>query len=106
MQNNDKRRRLHADTRRQALLDVALLIAQERGLHKLTRVSVAEKGDVSDALVGHYFGSSEGLIDTVVEYAEEVGNMRVLGQALATGHPVARALDPHRKDAIRAQVGV
>ncbi len=60
---------------RQRILEAAADLYRERGVAATTVQAVAERADVSRGTIVHHFGSSDGLLGTVID--EVVGLIRV-----------------------------
>jgi AcrR family transcriptional regulator len=85
-----------------AILEAALKLALEHGLHRVTRDMVAAEARVCGALVNRYWNTHAKLMDQVVTTAVEREVLPVIAQALAVRHPNARAAPAALKaDAVR-----
>lgn len=63
-------RRTHG-TGREAILEASVLVVAELGLRGLTFRAVAQRANVNNSLIAHYFGSRENLILAALEWAVE-----------------------------------
>jgi AcrR family transcriptional regulator len=108
------RRRHDAAASRQALLEAAAVLFDERGYDAATVRDIAERAGVDAALIARYFGSKEGLyIAAVSQQGRPVlptdmhallEALLVRSQAQGTG-PVMRAMvGPSLSDAMREQI--
>lgn len=77
--------------RGQEILEAGVLLAQEIGLHGITRDGVAERARVSTALVNRYWGTIAQLKDKIVATAVERELLDILAQAILDKHPAALA---------------
>jgi len=82
---HSKRKRLTPAERENQILREAYGQAEEKGLTKFTRVSVAEACGVTDGLVSRYFGTLRGLQEAVVVEARARDNARLIADAVANG---------------------
>jgi AcrR family transcriptional regulator len=112
-------RRPHdAQASREALLDAARALFDERGYDRATTREIGERAAVDPALIARYFGSKEGLyLATIAEgpigastlqldYDPRALVAQLLEQWDARGHsPISRALvSPTLTDEVREQV--
>ena len=75
--------------RAQEILEAAVALATDLGLHNVTRDGVAERARVSTALVNRYWGTIAALLDQVVATAVERELLPILAQAILDKHPLA-----------------
>lgn len=91
---------------KEAILSAAMQLANLKGYKRITRAEIAAKADVAPGLVSYHFKDMKGMRDAMVERAVQSENLKVLGQALADAHPVARkAPETLRKAAVLKMVG-
>ncbi len=93
-----------ADERHRKILDAALALAVSRGWPKFTRRDVADLAGVATGNINHAFGTMDALRDAVVAAAIDAKVLTVVGQALAAGHPAAKAAPPDVRTAALASL--
>ena len=71
------------------ILEAAVALALEQGLHKVTRDAVAERARVSGALVNRYWGTLGALMDRVVAEGIAREHLAIVAQAILDKHPRA-----------------
>jgi AcrR family transcriptional regulator len=81
---------LRAPQRREQLLACAIHCAADGRLYKMTLDDVADRADVSRALIIHYFRSMQGLRDAVVRKAIRDTNLPLLAQAVVSRDPLIK----------------
>jgi len=87
------RRRLDPIERRLQILEGFIKIAETSGYKSVTREQVAEKLDISPALVTRYFNDNMlKLREAALSHAGHSGKYEILQQALLLRDPVATAL--------------
>ena len=82
--------RVPAELRRENILSIAVEMARERGYHKITRDTVAEKAGVSCGLVTKYFGTMNQLRVDVMRRAIKQSIPEIVAQGLANGDSRAK----------------
>lgn len=75
--------------RKANLLKAGLLAAEEIGYNKVTRITVAERANVSESLVQFYFRDMDELREALIVSAVDSHNLPVLAQAIGALHPTA-----------------
>lgn len=75
--------------RHEQLLKIGLLAAENLGYKHVSRAKVARISGVSTTLVNYHFNTAQDWIDELVGAAVHCGNLKVMAQALGTGHPLA-----------------
>lgn len=112
---DDKPRRTHdAAASRQALLDAATVLFEERGYEAATVREIGERAAVDPALIARYFGGKEGLYLAVMAGTPgpgSGGDAHAFAQRIVTRHetqgagPIGRAMvSATLSDAMRDQV--
>jgi AcrR family transcriptional regulator len=71
------------ETQKPAILDAAVSIARDKGLHNFSRVHVAKKAKVAEATVSHHFGTMPELRTAIVKAAVEREILSILADARA-----------------------
>jgi AcrR family transcriptional regulator len=108
-----RRRRHDARASRQALLDAAGALFDERGYDAATTRDIGERARVDAALIARYFGSKEGLYLATLEQGQApmpTDPMQVLGSMLSRSEqrgsgPIPLAMvSPTLTDGMREQV--
>ena len=75
-------KRYTKDERRAKILDAAMLVARYGNMYTMTLREVAEKADVTHALISHYFGSIGGLRTAVLSAALVTEDATIVMQAI------------------------
>lgn len=75
-------KRYTKDERRAKILDAAILVARYSSMYTMTLREVAEKADVTHALISHYFGSIDGLRNAVLSAALADEDATIVMQAI------------------------
>lgn len=95
----NSRNRLTPDDRKNALLKIAVKLAEKRnGLATLQRAHVAEKAGCSAGLITHYFGGMDGLRDEIIRRGVVDENLGIIRQAIVAEHAAVRRIDASLKD--------
>lgn len=68
--------RLHAEERRQQLLETALDFFSRRGFNGTTTKEIAEAAGVTEAIVFRHFPSKQALYQAVLDYRQESADMQ------------------------------
>lgn len=71
------------------VLEHAIAVAEQHGLHGMTRERVSLAAGVSSGTVSNRFGGMQGLLDEVVQAALARGLRVLICQAVAMRHPIA-----------------
>lgn len=72
------------------ILSAAMQVANLQRYNKVSREDIAKRAGVAESLVSYYFKSMKKLRDAMVERAVETDNLKLIGQALADKHPIAK----------------
>ncbi len=86
------------------VLDAAVTVASDAGVHALTRVVVAGQAGVSEATVSNALGTMAQVREAVMREAIRRPVLNVLAQGLALGDPIARDAPDDLKQAALATV--
>lgn len=86
------------DDRNRRILGAAVELAAAGSYQHITREQVAERAGVATGSVNNAYGTMAALRDAVVAEAVAAEHLGIVGQALAAGHPAARAAPPGLKD--------
>ncbi len=87
--------------RRQAIIDAATSVLADHGIVEFTFNKVADRADVSAALIVHYFGSKEALLEAIFRSVARELNGTVLARLRQASGPRARIealVDAHLGD--------
>jgi AcrR family transcriptional regulator len=76
------------------VLAAALSLARVEGYQWITREGVAAQAGVSDGTVSNAFGTMRDLKRAVVTEAVRLGDLTIIGQAVASGSPLVDGVDP------------
>jgi len=96
----------HSAARKTLLIRAALALAKAHGYKCVTREQIAQKCDVSPALVSYHMGTMTEMRRTLIRHAISEKVLRVIGQAVAAGDPEARRVPVElRKEALQALAG-
>jgi len=79
------KKRLSKDIRKDHILRTALVAAKERGYTSITRTILAEKSNVSQGLITHYFGTMEQLKRAIMRAAVAHEIPEIIAQGLSMG---------------------
>ena len=79
------------------ILKAAVSIAKTRGLHKVTRDTVAKKAGVAAGTVNGNFGTMAQLKHCVMRYAVANEILRIIAIGLTIKHPLAMSADDELK---------
>lgn len=90
-------KRTDPDLRRAQFLQAGMKVAAREGFNAFTVTSVGREVNCSRQLVNRYFKDRDGLKKAVVLHALKVGDQRVIGQAVLSGHPAVRRLSEQEK---------
>lgn len=93
--------RIPTEDRKIQLLDGALKACTKGGYSVATRDELAAGSGVTGALMTRYFGSVDGLKDALVARAVEVGNIKIIAEALVHKHKATRKLSPGAKSQVQ-----
>jgi Uncharacterized protein conserved in bacteria len=69
---------------KKAILAAAVSLARRNGLHKFSRIEVAELAEVGESTVSYHFGKMPALRTAVVKYAVENEILSILADARAS----------------------
>ena len=83
-------RRREPEDRRVQLLQAALAALAETGIEQFTMAEVARRADVSPALVVHYFGDRDALIEATFRQLVERATTRPMNALASGGDPADR----------------
>ena len=83
-------RRVNPKLRKEQLVNAAVLIACERGLHGITRELIAKRAGVVNSLVSSYLGPTAGIQDLIMEEAIKREIPKLVAEGIATGNEQAR----------------
>lgn len=86
--------RLKPKERRKQILDVAVQLAQEKGFESLTRAAIADKAQVTHALITHYYNTMPQLKRDVMRAAVRQEILEIIAYGLATSNPHAAKASP------------
>lgn len=81
------KKRLKPDDRKAQIIAIAMEEAERLGIHNVNRARICERLNISRALVNCYMGGMDDLQDAMAQEALASGNIPVLAQLLALGHP-------------------
>lgn len=91
------------DARRASIMAAAIALAERDGWPSLTRDGVAAEAGIAVGSINHEFGTMDALRDAVMLDAVTNRKLDIVGQGIARGHPMARAVpDEMREAALRA----
>lgn len=91
---------------KEIILSAAMQLANLKGYKRVTRADIAKRAKIATGSVSYHFKSMDKLRDAMVVRAVEAKNLKVLGQALANSHPLAKkAPEALRKAAVLAFIG-
>lgn len=79
------------------ILEVAIELARELSYQKITREAIAERLNISTALITYYFGTVEGLKDAVMKKAVDDELLDIICQGLASHNKIAKDCAPQLK---------
>lgn len=80
--------------RAQLVLSAAITLARTDGYQWITRDGVAEAAGVSPGTVSNAYGTMLDLKRAVVTEAVRLGDLMIIGQAVASGSPLVEGVDP------------
>lgn len=86
-------KRLSPAVRQAGILNVALMLAEQRGYTAITRDEVAEAVGVRGPLLHYYFGTMKQFRRELMRWAILTRNLRVVAQGLAVDDPQAVQAD-------------
>lgn len=93
-------------SKREHILETAISIAQRGGLTALNRDELARRADVPNGSINHYFETMDHLRSIVIRAAIDRRILRIVGEAVAARHPLAkRANRALREAALASLVG-
>lgn len=98
------RRRYPPEVRREMLLDVGLELAETHNYTNVSAQMVAEKADVTRALVSRYFGTMVQFRRALMRRAVDTERLRVVAQGLACGDAHAVKADDSLKSRALAAI--
>lgn len=82
-------------------------VANLKGYKRVTRADIADRAGIATGSVSYHYGNMKKLRDAMVTRAVEAENLKVLGQALADGHSIAKkAPETLRRRAVAQLAGV
>lgn len=76
--------------RRRKLIAAGVAEAAAVGFVNMTRNGIAARAGLANGSVNHEFGSMDGLREAVMREAVTSGQVAIVAQGLACGHPVAK----------------
>lgn len=79
------KKRLSKDVRKDHILRVALVLSKEHGYTSVTRTLLAERANVSQGLITHYYGTMEQLKRAVIRAAISHEILEIIAQGLCMG---------------------
>lgn len=88
-----KFQRLGEEVRRGQIIAALVDVAERTDYRLVTREQVAEAAGCTAPLVSTYLGTLPEIREFAVQYGIDVGNLKIIGQAMAARHPLARRLD-------------
>ena len=98
--------RLAPETRKQQILDAALIVAQERGYHAASRRIVAEAAGCAPALIQHHFSTMTQFKRALMRRAVASRCLPVIAQGLACRDSEAlKAPDDVKRAALEGLTG-
>ena len=77
-------------SKREHILQTAVSIARASGLTALTRDLLARTANVPNGSINHYFETMDHLRALVIRHAIDNRILRIVGEAVAARHPLAR----------------
>ncbi len=90
------------------ILGAAVSLARKNGLHRLTRLAVANAAECGAGTVSYHFGDMIGLVTAVVEYAVQHEVVEVLAQVRAdlplSQYPSVRRMSAELKARVAAHI--
>lgn len=99
--------RLSQSTRKTKILAAALSLAEIYGYQQVQRDLLAVAAGCATGTINHHFSTMDDLRTEIVRHAVAVGNLLVIGQALAAQHPdVQHVPDDTKRAAMSKLVGV
>lgn len=90
----ETRRRLNKSWRQRNIFEAAAGLAYAQGYRQITQYEIALAAGVSASLIHHHFGEMEDFRHAFMQWAVDVGNLRILAQGVALRDPIALAADP------------
>lgn len=84
--------KLSSATRHEAILEAALLLAEQYGFRSVRRDAIAAHAGVATGSVTYHYKSMAQLQDAVIKLAVKKENLTVLSQAMVEGHSMVKAL--------------
>lgn len=91
------RNRANPADRKKQILEAALLVAKKRGFNNVKRKEIADRANVSEALVQHHFGTMVKLKRAVMRAACAQEIVEIVAQGLAIGDSQAKKASPTLK---------
>lgn len=76
------------------VLSAAMTLARMEGYQWITREGVALVAEVSEGTVSNAYGTMLDLKRAVVTEAVRLGDLTIIGQAVASGSPLVEGVDP------------
>jgi len=93
-----------SDKTKQHILDCAMVVSARVGYAHATREAIAQRAELSPALVSHYFGTMVELRRAIMSEAIRARHLRIVAQGLLDKHPKAKRAPDELKAAALAEV--
>lgn len=94
------------DTRKQQILNAAMVEAKRHGYSNVTREAIARRAECAAGLVSFYFGTMVHLKRAIMSEAIHTRTLCIVAQGIADGHPKAkRAPEELRREALLSLMG-
>lgn len=92
------------ETSKPAILAAAVKLAREKGLHKFSRIEVANAAEVGESTVSYHFGQMPDLRKAVVQYAVEKEILSILADARAGRESVGVPMSEELRTKVAAYI--
>ena len=80
------------------ILQAGIVVANEVGYTCATIEEIADEAGVVAGTIHHHFNCAENFKDSLVKYAIDTNQLKVIAQAIATGHRYTRCLPPNLRE--------
>jgi len=99
------KQQLDPKTRRRIILEAAIKVCRETGLHGITRNQIAQVANVGDGTVNLHFNTMPKLRDAVMRHAVRIQDPAILAEMLVHPKHKKKLSDANKKLAIDYLLG-
>lgn len=93
-----------SQTAKPAILAVAVSMARNKGLEKLSRVQIAAAAEVAQSTISYHFGQMPALRSAVVRYAVEHEILSILADARASRESIGVPMSEELRQKVAAYI--